>query len=107
MQSEGAGTLDGLTVEVEHGIFENFMSLTLAYGTVLTDAGRTQYAFLSVSVSESLRLHPTSMAQSNGAKWEQLSPRPPYSHNGQTELFPSFHTQPKVSEAFPTFLDND
>ena len=45
--SEGGVTLEGLTVEVEHGVFEKFMSLTLAYGTVLTDVGRTQYAFLS------------------------------------------------------------
>ena len=53
--SEGAGTLHGLAVEVEHGTFEKLMSFTLAYGTVLTDPGRTQYAFLSVSANESLR----------------------------------------------------
>ena len=28
--SEGGVTLEGLTVEVEHGVFEKFMSLTLA-----------------------------------------------------------------------------
>ena len=68
--SEGDVTLEGLTVEVDHGVFKKFMSSTLAYGTVLTDVGRTQYAFLSVTVSESLRLHPASMAYSNEATWE-------------------------------------
>ena len=68
--SEGGVTLEGLTVEVEHGVFEKFLSLTLAYGTVLTDIGRTQYAFLSVTVSESLNLNPASMAYSNKATWE-------------------------------------
>ena len=68
-------TLEGLTVEVKHGVFQKFMSLTLAYGTVLTDVGRTQYAFSSVTVSESLRLHPASMAHSDEATWEQLSSR--------------------------------
>ena len=32
--SEGGVTLEGLTVEVEHGVFKKVMSLTLAYGTV-------------------------------------------------------------------------
>ena len=71
--SEGGVTLEGLTVEVEHGVFEKFISLTLAYGKVLTDVGRIQYAFLFVTVSESLRLHSASMAHSNEATWEQLS----------------------------------
>ena len=73
--SEGDVTLEGLTVEVKHGVLKKFMSSTLAYWTVLTDVGRTQYAFLSVTVSESLRLHPASMAHSDEATWEQLSPR--------------------------------
>ena len=73
--SEGDVTLEGLTVEVDHGVFKKFMSSTLAYGTVLTDVGRPQYAFFSVTVSESLCLHPASMAHSDEATWEQLSPR--------------------------------
>ena len=63
----GGITLEGLTVEVEHGVFEKFMSATLAYGTVLTDVGRTPYAFFSVNVTEALHLHPGSMACSNEA----------------------------------------
>ena len=88
--SEGDVTLEGLTVEVEHGVFEKFMSLTLAYGKVLTDIGRTQYAFLSVTVSESLRLHPASMAHSNEATWEQLSSRPAMQSQWADRTLPEF-----------------
>ena len=66
---------------------------SLAYGTVLTDVGRTQYAFLSVTVSESLRLHPASMAHSNEATWEQLSPRPAMQSQWADRTLPEFsHT---------------
>ena len=105
--SEGGVTLEGLTVEVEHGVFEKFMSLTLAYGTVLTDVGRTQYAFfrsLSANPFVYIPLQWPIATKQHGSSSLQDQP---CNHNEQTELCPSFHTRPKGSEAFLTFFEND
>ena len=67
--SNGVGTDLSLTagLGLEVRVLENWISFILEYGTDFTADGSTQYAFFSVTVRESLRLNPASMAHRSDA----------------------------------------
>ena len=64
------------------------MSFILAYNTVFTALGSTQYAFLSVVVRESLLHPPASTSHNREATWEQLSPNPAMQSQCAAKAFP-------------------
>lgn len=98
--SEGDVALEVLTVEVEHGVFEKFMSLALAYGTVLTDVGRTRMLFCPSLSGNPFVYIPLQWPIATKQYGNSSLQDQPYNHNGQTELSLSFHKRPTGSEVF-------
>ena len=77
------------------GVLKKLMSLTVAYGTVLTAGGNTQYAFLSVTVSESLCFTPASIAHRRVQHESNSLLDQPYNHNDLLKFFLCPHKLPK------------
>ena len=58
--------------------------------TFFNSGGITQYAFLSVTLSDSLMRTPASIAHSSDATWEHVSPRPAMQLQCAVTIFPIY-----------------